>query len=88
MVVDLGRTTGSETVDSRQLAAGDVLEIALAPRSVRRLMGDHRGLHIRSAGAALWITQQGDPVDYVLSATEQFTVTRPGPVVLQGMGSR
>jgi hypothetical protein len=62
-----------------------VLKVALAPRSARRRAGDHRGLHIRRAGATLWIAKKGDPADYRLSAGEPFTVTQPGPVVLQGM---
>ena len=62
-----------------------MLDVALASRNARRLAGDHRGLHIRRAGATLWIAQKGDPADYRLGAGEQFTVTRPGPVMLQGM---
>jgi hypothetical protein len=65
--------------------SGDVLEIELAPRDVRRLAGDHRGLRITCAGAVLWVTQTGDPNDYYLGAAEQFTVNRAGPVVLQGL---
>jgi hypothetical protein len=42
-------------------------------------------LHIRRAGATLWIAKIGDPADYRLGAEEPFRVTRPGPVVLQGM---
>ena len=62
-----------------------MLKVALAPRSARRLAGDRRGLHIRRAGATLWIANEGDPTDYRLGAEEPFTVTQPGPVVLQGM---
>ncbi len=87
-VMGLGKAAGSEKVSHRQMAANEVLEVALAPRAVRRLAGDRRGLRIRCTGAALWITQDGDPADYCLGAGEQFTVTRPGPVVLQGMGKR
>jgi hypothetical protein len=68
-----------------QPGTGDVLEIELAPRDVRRLAGDHRGLRITCAGAMLWVTQSGDPNDYYLGAAEQFTVNRAGPVVLQGL---
>jgi hypothetical protein len=68
-----------------RLGLGEIVEIELAPRSVRRLNGDHRGLRIKCTGAALWVTQEGDPDDYCLSGGEQFTVTRPGPLVLQGM---
>ncbi len=68
-----------------RMASGDVLEIQLAPRSVRRLNGDYRGLRIKCTGAGLWVTQEGDLDDHCLAGGEQFTVTRPGPVVLQGM---
>ena len=78
---------GSRRMSSRQLAADRLLEIALAPRSVLRLAGDHRGLCIRCTSNALWITQDGDPDDICLGAGEQFSVTRPGPVVLQGLNT-
>jgi hypothetical protein len=81
----LGKATGSAKVGHRRPDAGEVLEVALAPRTLRRLAGDHRGLRIRCTGAALWITQDGDPADYCLDAGEQFTVTRPGLIVLQGL---
>ncbi len=68
-----------------RMASGDVLEIELAPRNVRRLAGDHRGVRIKCTGGMLWITQDGDLDDYYLAAAEQFTITRPGTIVLQGM---
>ncbi len=90
-VMGLGKVAGGGKADKGRLAAGEmleVLEVGLAPASVRRLAGDHRGLRIRCTAATLWITQNGDPADYYLGAGEQFTVTRPGPVVLQGMRRR
>jgi hypothetical protein len=86
-VMGLSKVAGGSAAGKR-LAAGDVLEIGLGPASVRRLAGDFRGLQIRCTGAALWITQDGDLEDYFLVAGEQFTVSRPGPVVLQGMSGR
>jgi hypothetical protein len=85
-LLDLAEQTVRNYVHSFILqAAGEVLEVAPAPRSVRRLAGDHLGLRIRRAGAVLRITQEGGPADYWLGAGEQCTVTRPGLVVLQGM---
>ncbi len=65
--------------------AGEVLEMELGPREVRRLAGDRRGLRITCAGGTLWVTQAGDPEDYYVGAAEEFTVTKAGPVVVQGM---
>jgi hypothetical protein len=37
---------------------------------------------IRCDSGMVWITQDGDPRDVVLAAGEQFTVDRPGAVVV------
>lgn len=88
-VMVLGAATKIERMDRRRPAADPVLalvlEVALAPRKARSLAGNHVGLRIRCAGAPLWITQENDPDDYRLEPGEQFTVTRPGLVVLQGL---
>jgi hypothetical protein len=77
--------TFGKAVRRKGAGAGEVLEIELGPREVRRLAGDHRGLHIACASGLLWVTQADDPDDYYLGAAEQFVVTKPGPVVVQGM---
>ncbi len=63
-----------------------VLEMRLDQREVRRLDGNACGTQILCAGGRLWVTQQGDPDDHFLCSGDRFTVTRPGPVVIQGMG--
>jgi hypothetical protein len=50
-----------------------------------RLGEDMRGLGIQCAEGALWVTQQGDPRDYVLGPGEQFVITRHGVVVVQAI---
>ena len=45
-------------------------------------------LQIVCAVGVLWITQAGDPEDYILERGERFTVTRSGRVVIQGMRYR
>lgn len=83
--ISYGKVMGRKQAAAARSGAGEALAVTLAPRSVRRLTGDQRGLRIVCAGAGLWITQDGDPVDYFLAANEQFTVTKAGSVVMQGM---
>lgn len=52
---------------------------------VWRLGEDMRGLGIQCAEGALWVTQQGDPKDYVVEAGGQFVITRRGVVVVQAV---
>ncbi len=74
-----------KTMRRHGTGAGEVLEIELGPREVRRLAGDHRGLRIACTAGMLWVTQAGDPDDYYLGTAEEFTLTKPGAVVVQGM---
>ncbi len=77
--------TFDKTMRRTGRGAGEVLEMALGPREVRRLPGDRRGLRITCASGALWLTQAGDSEDHYLAPHEQFTVTKEGAVVVQGM---
>ena len=62
-----------------------LFEMRLDPREVRKLDGNQYGTQILSINSVLWVTQDGDPEDYILCPGDRFTVTRPGPVVIQGM---
>ena len=47
--------------------------------------GDHRWKAIICHRGVIWITQERDLHDYVLSAGEIFLVTLPGSVIVQGI---
>jgi hypothetical protein len=49
------------------------------------LNGDRRGTTIRCMEGNLWITQIGDYEDYAIEAGQEFTITRHGKVVIQGI---
>ena len=44
-----------------------------------------RGSEIRCLEGVLWITQDGDIKDHILSAGEKYTANRKGKVVLQAL---
>jgi hypothetical protein len=46
---------------------------------------DGRGLRLRVAAGAVWLTQQGDGRDVVLRAGESFVIDRPGRTVVQAL---
>ena len=59
----------------------------LAAGEVYTLNGNHRGTHIVSLKGNLWITQQGDPVDYLIRPGETISLERKGKVVIQGLSN-
>jgi hypothetical protein len=46
------------------------------------------GSRIRVLDGVLWITQEGDVNDYLVSAGETFVCTRPGRVVVESLDAR
>ena len=79
-------TLGYGLPAGRRLARADALEVRLHHQEVLRLDGDQRGVQIISHGSRIWITQAEDPEDYLLQPGERFTITRPGRVVMLGLG--
>ena len=55
-------------------------EYAMASRSLLRL-ADQAGTTIRVSCGELWITQEGDPRDYYLTAGQSLTLTSQGTVL-------
>ena len=50
---------------------------------VAAYVGKLKGHRIEVTSGAVWVTQSGDPADYILSAGEKLTITHPGMVVIQ-----
>lgn len=73
-----GRATGSPVSQPNEI------EIQLTAHSLFKLNGDSRGMQISAARGKLWVTQQGDPVDYLLQPGEKVRVTQKGIVLIQG----
>ena len=46
---------------------------------------DGRGLRLRVASGAVWLTQQADSRDIVLREGESFVIDRPGRTVVQAL---
>jgi hypothetical protein len=46
---------------------------------------DGRGLRLRVAAGAVWLTQQDDSRDVVLREGESFVIDRPGRTVVQAL---
>jgi hypothetical protein len=68
-------TATTRAADTVAMAAGEILAIRA---------GIHRRVIACCAGA-LWITQEGDPVDYRIVAGEEFTAERRGKIVVQAL---
>ncbi len=57
--------------------------IQLRKGELWRLENDLRGLSIACLEGILWITQEGDPRDYVLEPGQRFVIARRGSVVIE-----
>jgi hypothetical protein len=58
-------------------------ETWLENTQVAAYVGKLKGHRIEVTSGAVWVTQSGDPEDYILSAGEKLTITHPGMVVIQ-----
>ena len=61
------------------------VEVRLGRGEVFTLNGDHRDWQIVCEDGRLWVTQANDPDDHALTPGQQFRVSKPGAVVVQGM---
>jgi hypothetical protein len=57
----------------------------LRPSQLWQIRGDNRWRFITCQSGEVWITQEGDPWDYVLKEGDMFLITLPGLVLVQGM---
>lgn len=64
-----------------------VQELKLDADQMLHFEGDLRGMKIHGVFGTVWLTQQNDPEDYLLKAGDDFVVTKPGMVVVQGVHS-
>ena len=58
-------------------------ERCLSAREIERLAGIRKGDSIVCANGVLWVTQAGDPEDYMLKKGEKFVANRRGVVLVQ-----
>lgn len=79
-----------ETVDPKMSTVRNqkntpLTEQRLCAQDVERLAGIDRGDAILVTQGILWVTQEGDPQDYVLSQGERFVAHRHGTVVVEAL---
>ena len=58
------------------------MEIVMNKGEIICIDGDARELEITSIAGTLWITQTGDPNDYLLSPGDRFKIVRKGRVAI------
>ena len=79
------RTVDSKLNTTRNQKAAQLPERRLCAQMVERLAGIDRGDAILVTQGILWVTQEGDPQDYVLSEGERFVANRHGSVVVEAL---
>ncbi len=60
-----------------------MIEVDLPTGRVWRMEGDHRWRMIICRSGEVWVTQERDLQDYVMTAGDVFVVTQPGLVLVQ-----
>jgi hypothetical protein len=60
-------------------------EIDLDNAELLRLEFGQPGTRVMCTAGTLWLTQQGDPQDYLLQAGQSFTLNQGGIVLVQGL---
>jgi hypothetical protein len=60
-------------------------ERRLCAQMVERLAGIDRGDAILVTQGVLWVTQEGDPQDYIVKEGERFVANRHGSVVVEAL---
>ena len=79
------RTADSKLNTTHSQNANQLPERRLCAQMVERLDGVDRGDAIAVTQGTLWVTQEGDPQDYVLSKGERFVAGRHGMVVVEAL---
>jgi hypothetical protein len=59
----------------------------LRPRQLWQIRGDNRWRFITCQRGEVWITQEGDPRDYLLKEGDMLLITLPGLVLVQAVGA-
>ena len=78
------RTTSAK-MNTVQIEKTLASEQRLSASEVERLAGVRSGDAIVCNSGILWVTQEGDPEDYLLKKGEQFVANRHGVVVVEAM---
>lgn len=60
-------------------------ERCLSAQEIERLAGIRKGDTIVCTNGVLWVTQEGDPEDYMLKNGEKFVANRQGVVLVQAL---
>jgi hypothetical protein len=68
-----------------QTHPNDEIAIHLKKRQAFTIPSNRRCTRLICQGGRLWITQENDPADHILSNGDEFIIPRVGKVVVQGM---
>ena len=71
--------TGSETPEAP-------VRMSLLPQALLSMAGRRSGYTLYCHSGSLWLTQQGDPTDHILSAGDRFVTHGKGRLVLEALG--
>ena len=66
-------------------SASRPVERRLLALQIAKLADFPRGGVVICTSGLLWVTQEGDPVDYLLASGEKFTANRRGAVLVEAL---
>jgi hypothetical protein len=88
MAIRVSQNSHSAKVGGIRGEGAELQERCLKAQDVERLAGVSRGDMIICTSGVLWLTQEGDPEDYMLRSGEHFVANRHGVVVVQAMSDK
>ena len=85
MNISIINPTGKLATETTAPARPILLEIQLRKSEIYTLKGNQNRSQVRALEGNLWLTQEGDPQDYMLEAGDTFNIRRRGRVVIEGI---
>ena len=68
---------------AREAQKAKAREYSLGQGQMLHFDGDQRGMTVKSRYGKIWLTQENDLEDYLLTPSEEFVITKRGLVVLE-----
>jgi hypothetical protein len=84
MNISIVNPTGELAAKKNAAARSTVLEIQLRKNELYALSRNQIRRQVRAVEGNLWISQEGDPQDYLLEAGDTFNIVHRGMVVIEG----
>jgi hypothetical protein len=81
------RRINASPIEVQMILRDHCPEIDLVGQALIKFKIEQPGTRVMCTAGALWLTQQGDPLDHFLEAGQSFSLDRHGVILVQGLPS-